>query len=447
MTSLVEWAIEVRLDMLTALFGFVSLLFLLDRRVALAALAGLSFLISQKGAMFALAGGFGLLGCLVVQRDRTWLRDAFVFRRCVVLPIGLYVGCWSLIASFPQVYGPTFGQATQLHALTTPIHGEISFYRLFWLETLYRNPLFYLFSCGHSASCSPVDGAGPAGNAAALLRRRGDVHRPECPPTLAVHVRRSCSHGLRIANLAVLPGVGKARQPAVAALCCGPVTWCSGSFWPLSRCPKCVRDDPGPQRQTFELARALLSAGRSLFRRLSVFARLDAHERTLGMVDTNTAHPIHALTPAEHAAILERFQKEPVRFLVYTPVIDDGVPKPILDHLFRNYAPLWGNIWIYAPQCQPGRRRVNLLFEGDYTIETEKPARVLIDGKSHGSGETVELDRGRHAIVAPVRCRLRLQPAHIDHLLDPAYRDPVGFFWPDRGPADPHIRTGVWAAD
>jgi hypothetical protein len=34
MSSLVEWAIEVRLDMLTALFGFVSLLLLLDRRLA-----------------------------------------------------------------------------------------------------------------------------------------------------------------------------------------------------------------------------------------------------------------------------------------------------------------------------------------------------------------------------------------------------------------------------
>jgi hypothetical protein len=46
----------------TALFGFVSLLLLLNRRVALGGLiAGVGFLISQKGAMYALAGGFALL--------------------------------------------------------------------------------------------------------------------------------------------------------------------------------------------------------------------------------------------------------------------------------------------------------------------------------------------------------------------------------------------------
>src|SRR5258707_7836737 len=110
MTSLVEWAIEVRLDMLTALVGFVSLLCLLNRRVAAAgALAGLSFLISQKGTMYALAGGVALLACFVIQRDRHRFRDVLVYAVCVLLPIGLYVACWSLIASFSQVFCPTFG--------------------------------------------------------------------------------------------------------------------------------------------------------------------------------------------------------------------------------------------------------------------------------------------------------------------------------------------------
>ena len=120
MTSLVEWAIEIRLDMLTALFGFVSLLLLLNRRIAMAgAVAGLSFLISQKGTMYALAGGIALLGCLATQHDRRWMRDVLVYGACLVLPIGLYVLWWSLIASLPQVCKTTFAEPTQLAVLTT----------------------------------------------------------------------------------------------------------------------------------------------------------------------------------------------------------------------------------------------------------------------------------------------------------------------------------------
>ena len=76
MTSLVEWAIEVRLDMLTALAGFVSLLLLLNRQVAWRGLvAGLSFLISQKGTMYAFAGGIALLGSWRPGPTGIWVRD------------------------------------------------------------------------------------------------------------------------------------------------------------------------------------------------------------------------------------------------------------------------------------------------------------------------------------------------------------------------------------
>src|SRR5579862_3794024 len=147
MTSLVEWAIEVRLDMLTALFGFVSLLFLLNRRVAVAGvLAGLSFLISQKGATYGLAGGFALVGCLAIHRDWSRAWDVLRFVGGVVAPIGIYITIWSLIASWPAVLGPTFGEPTQLHALAKPMPAQFNHYTYFWFETLFRNPLFYIYA-------------------------------------------------------------------------------------------------------------------------------------------------------------------------------------------------------------------------------------------------------------------------------------------------------------
>jgi hypothetical protein len=100
---------------------------------------------------------------------------------------------------------------------------------------------------------------------------------------------------------------------------------------------------------------------------------------------------------------------------------------------------------MYAPQCSPAASEVDLLFAGRYTIETEQPGKVGIDGEAHASGETVELERGKHAIHTPVRCRLRLHPEGVDHLLHPAYRDPVWFFWPPESwPLPEHLRTGVW---
>src|SRR5262249_44226092 len=217
-----------------------------------------------------------------------------------------------------------------------------------------------------------------------------------------------------------------------------PVAWTAyvtlGLLWPLSQVPVVARAAPGAQRQTFELAQALLRPGERYFAGFQFLPRLDAHDHTLGMVDTNTAHPVHALSPAEHAAILERFREEPIRFLVYTPVIDDGVPPPIRDHLFRNYAPFWGNVWLYAPQCRPADSEVNLLFPGRYTVETERPGEVRVDGRAVACGDTVELARGRHAIRTSVRCRLRLQPEGVDYLLDPAHRDAAPLFWPPGGP-------------
>jgi hypothetical protein len=475
MTSLVEYAIEVRLDMLTALFGFVSLLLLLDRRVALAGtLAGLSFLISQKGTMYAFAGGLGLLACLVCHRDPqpdgdefgnrkslpgsagarlsgksgwSWARDVLLYGACAALPVGLYVLCWSLLASLPLVIGPTFGQATQLHALNSPVHGVPYFQLIAWLVTVFRNPFFYictLWSLG-------------------LLLSLGRARAP--------HETLLLVYGLTVACIML-----KIRQPFwymfvllvptafVLHVClfsrelgnpnsllCRPLLWTCyvmlGLVLPLSRVGVVAQDDPGPQRQTLELAEALLQPGDRYFAGFQLLYRGNVHERSLGMVDTNTAYPVHSMTSAQHEAILERFREEPIRFIVWTSVIDDGVPDLIKKYLFRNYAPFWGNVWLYAPQCRPTDSDVILLFTGSYLIETETPGQVRIDGKSCSCGQTVVLECGRHSIDASVRFRLKLQQPSAERLLNPAYREPVWFFWPGKGPIDDFMRDGVWVKD
>ena len=60
----------------------------------------------------------------------------------------------------------------------------------------------------------------------------------------------------------------------------------------------------------------------------------------------------------------------------------------------------------------------------------EQPHPVVIDGQTYAPGATVELQRGRHMIATVTRLRLKLRAAKVDHLLNPAYREPVNFFYP-----------------
>jgi hypothetical protein len=448
MTSLAEWLIDFRLDMLTALFGFISLLCLLDRRMALAGLlAGFSFLASQKGAVYGLAGGAGLVGCLLVQRDARFFRDAVCFSVCVALPIAAYVAFWSLIAPLSTILQATFGQATQLHALTNSMRQERNFYWYFWLQTLFHNPLFYLYALW----------------ALAVLLRRGRAQTAQetlllfyalTVAIIMVAIRQPWAYMfvLLVPTAFVLHADLFSRKLTDPdSVLHRPVAWTSfmvlALLWPLSRVPVMARDDPGGQRQTLELAQALLQPGDCYFSGIQLLYRGEAHEKAVGMVDVFSFNPIDSRPTELHLKMLERFKQEPIRFVLYTGIIDISAPEAIRKHVLRNYAPLWANIWIYAPQFSPADTQGKLLFSGDYTIETESPGLVRIDGQTCASGQMLTLQQGRHTIDATVRFRLKLQPPDIEHLLNPAYREPILFFWPEGiAPAPPHYATGVWVA-
>lgn len=445
MTSLLEWAIEVRLDMLTALFGFVSLILLLNRRAGLAGtVAGLGFLTSQKGAMFALAGGIALLGCLVTHRDRRWVRDVLVYGVCVVLPISLYVLYWSLVASFAKVWGPTFAQATQLRAMTTPPCSRTNLYQMYWAETLTRNSFYYLCALWAMGSLLAMGGSRNP-RQTMLLFYGGTVG------VIMVSVRQPWPYSfvLLVPTVFVLLAEHFSRElERPASLLRQPVIWVAyglfGLVLPLSELPIVTQSDTGPQRQAIKLTEALLGTEDRYFAGFQFLYRGDANTHSLSTVDLNSAPPIQSLTAAQVAEILERLQKEPIRVLLYTFKIDADVPTLIRKHLYRNYAPFWGNVWMYAPQVRPSDSEVNLLFTDVYSIEMDQPHPVLIDSQAYAPGATLALKRGRHTIATPARLRLKLRAAKVDHLLDPAYRKPVNFFWPSRGFISYPASTGRW---
>ena len=56
------------------------------------------------------------------------------------------------------------------------------------------------------------------------------------------------------------------------------------------------------------------------------------------------------------------------------------------------------------------------------------PETMRIDGRTVVAGETIELERGTHAIRTD-GCRLRLEAPEVEHLLNPAYREAGALFW------------------
>ena len=195
------------------------------------------------------------------------------------------------------------------------------------------------------------------------------------------------------------------------------------------------------------MTEALLGPEDRYFAGFFLLYRHDASARTLNYVDSTSAFPTHKLTTTEVAGILEHLRGESIRLLVYNWKINVEVPNPIRKHLYRNYAPLWGNVWIYAPQVRPSDSDVNLLFTDVYSIEMEQRRPVVIDGQTHIPGTTVALKRGRHTIATVARLRLRLRAAKVDHLLDQACRKPVNFFYPEQGLAPPPAGRGLWIDD
>ena len=227
-----------------------------------------------------------------------------------------------------------------------------------------------------------------------------------------------------------------------------PVFWVAyglfGLLLPLSELPMVAQADTGPQRHALALTEALLGPEDRYFAGFQFLYWGNANTHSLSTVDLNSAPPTQSLTSAQVAEILEGLQKEPIRVLLYTFKIDADVPPLIRKHLYRNYAPLWGNVWIYAPQVRPSDSEVNLLFTDVYSIEMDQPHPVLIDSQPYAPGATVALRRGRHSIATASRLRLKLRAAKVDHLLDPAYREPVNFFWPARGFMPYPASKGRW---
>ncbi|MCU1347008.1 MAG: hypothetical protein JWO56_38 [Acidobacteria bacterium] len=406
MSTFLERSAELRVDMLTAAVGLLSLVLLMRERPGLAGLlAGLSFLVSQKGIYYgAAAAAAYLLALVFASEQRRTLRDAIAFGAACLAIVAAYLAFWSAIASPHAVLATVFGTATKLALLTD--YSDIRAH--YWIQTISRNPFFYTITIGSIMMLSI---------AAVRDRRRGDC-------LLAGYVAAIAVFGITTRQpwpyffVIILPTALVTNAEAIARLLASRI-WserrallmlafvAGGIVLPLTRLAVTLRRDNTPQRANIELAERIVGPGERYLAAVDLLYRREQSLPELRWLDRVSMGELYARPPAELDAIVRRLDRIPTKVVVFNYRID-FLPPPIRQALQSRFAPLSGNVLIYAPTLAPGP--FALQFGGTYVVSTDSAAAISIDGRPVATGTEIQLARGAHVLSGGV-ARLKLRPA------------------------------------
>jgi hypothetical protein len=433
MSTFLERSAALRVDMLTGLLGLGSLLALLDRRALVAGLlTGLSFLVSQKGVYYALAGGAGLgldwaLGGPTRERFARGLR----FAAAAALPVALYFAGFIGLLGGPGA--STVGQGMVAGASRIAFE---DFYAMghFWVQTLVRNPGFYLALAGGLAVLFAQRCAAGArgerdrvllGYSAALLALC-IWHKQPWPyffvlllPTGFVLACRAFDEALRTL---VPRGVSALRMALWAYVALG-------LLFPLSRIPTVLSRDSEVQRTTVALAADVLEPGDHYLGGLEF---LYTHRQVPGLswLDGPKLASLDAAGSEQLAALEMRFAAARPRLVIWNYRIA-RLPEPLLERIRSTHAPLFGNLLIYSPRLEGAERAVDLWFGGRYALSGPAGGAVAIDGQRLAVGGELRLTAGYHRVEAAPGYRLHLVPDDFEARvasIDPALARPQPLF-------------------
>lgn len=413
MSTFLERAAELRVDMLTALAGLASFVLLLSRRYALAGAAcGISFLISQKGVYYCAAGVVALFGARVMlPREQVRLRDAFAFGGVTAAIIGAYLFAFGSMTSFGSVADVSLARPIQI-----ALADDYKNMARFWLQTVQRNPYFYALA---------VLGLGSA-----LERARREQSTLDWMIFAYVGTVLMLSIGHRqpwpYFFVIVIPilWVAVARQIEQLAPH-GKVFWSAylliGLLFPLfTRVPAVLARDSGHQRYTIELAERVLRENETYLAGIDMVYTREQSPHMLAWLDRPR---LEALAKMSGPDLVADLRARPPKLVIGNYRID-GLPVALRKALRGDYEHLWASVWMYAPTIRS--EEFTLAYAGDYTLGN--PEAVQIDNHVVAPGEIVHLRAGQHLGTATgYRLRL-LAPRKVIGSLDMRYRLPADLF-------------------
>jgi len=426
MSTFLERSADLRVDMLTGLFGLFSLLYLLDKRVALAGpFAGLSFLVSQKGLYFLLAGGMAIgTDWALHARDRERLRDVLRYCALSLAPIALYFAFWASLASVDQVF----------HQVVVKNQGialiETYDIRHFWLQTLLRNPYFWgisilslgqLFTLRNQAIDHQTSSVAPTQNLSLFVYGSTMFglclwHKQPWPYFFVLLIPTA------YVLIVSLFSIEMARTKGLSLAILVPFVLI-GVLVPAARIPTVLARDNSFQQFTVVMLEKLLDkedvylAGVDLLRTRKQPGRLR-------WLDANA---LHRLEQEDPQVLLRYFEQSHVKVIVSNYRIAE-LPQPLLEYIMLNYYTAFANFLFYGPRIEPEASEFELAFDGSYAILQNGGGGLEIDGRSVASGSMLRLSQGHHQLKASSEVCLRWMPERPERFKQPRFTENRSLF-------------------
>lgn len=426
MTTFLERSAELRVDMLTSIAGFASLLLLLDRRAGWAGVAcGLSLAISQKGAYYAVAAAAALgVRVLFVDRSKATLADLVRFVVATAAVVLAYVVFWAALSSPRSVLEATF------IAPRTVAFQSIYEMRLWgWQLTLKANPLYYALAFAALIGLAERWRALRAPYRESVLLPYGVVlialsvwHRQPWPYFFVLLIPTLFVLHTALIDWELERHERSGRRPAAVVVA---VVLVFGVFLPLRRIPRVLARDNTFQRETIRLADALLGRGETYLAGVNLLFDREQAVPELAWLDLRRSTELSHAGPERLRAITADLDSSHTKLYVHNYRLD-ALPRALRAQLDSGFSHLWGNVFVYAPSIDGTQDSVNIKFAGRYVVR-HSSEMVVVGDRSLQPADTVTLTRGWHRTRADASFRLVLAPP-LPYRLNPRFKEPRDFF-------------------
>ncbi|HTV17256.1 MAG TPA: hypothetical protein VMG12_01255 [Polyangiaceae bacterium] len=367
-STFLERSSELRVDMLSALFGLVSLLAFLERRAVVAGIAaGAAVLMTQKGAYFAIS--LGGAAALLLLRWRRWALFVEAVRTGLAA-LGVlfaYVGFWCVVGS-PRVLWQSMFEGPQLIAFK-----DLYDLSEFWTQTLERNPIFYALGAAGGLLLLPWRPT-PRDTPSERLWAYSLVHVALCVwhkqpwpyffvmliPTVWVLVVAALDRQLDRGPAWHLGVSGLVVVAAIVSL--------------TQRLPLVLERSSTAQRRVVEAAEAFLLPGDTYLAGTELLWR-QSHMTQLSWLD----RPHIEAVRKDPEAALRELRGAPPRLVIDNYRVE-ALPPVVREQLSQSFIPVGGTLWTYAPLLPEGESETHYAQGGLYRVSGPKDARVSIDG-------------------------------------------------------------------